>query len=55
MKNKILKFIMSVDITALFVSACFLESDSNIPFIIMVFCILVFLLFAYANDFFKKI
>lgn len=55
MKNKILKFIVSIDVIILAISMCCLDSDSSIPFFVMILSMGFLGLFAYANNFFTSI
>lgn len=50
MKNKILKAIAWAVSLVWIVSACLIDSDSWIPFIVYVICEIYMVLFSYAND-----
>lgn len=52
MKNKILKAIAWAVSLVWIVSACLIDLDSWIPFIVCVICEIYMVLFSYANDWF---
>lgn len=52
MKNKILKFFMGIVGILFVISVCCLDSNSNIPFYVMMLTACIIALFAYANNWF---
>lgn len=49
LKNKILKATITLAVVAFFIFATALDSQSNIPFVICLVCMLYIGVFAYAN------
>lgn len=49
LKNKILKVTITLAVVAFFIFATALDSQSNIPFVICLVCMLYIGVFAYAN------
>ena len=54
MKNKILKALAYMNFIAWCIAACAIDSDSWIPFIVVVITSLWLGLFGYANDWFEE-